>query len=71
MLGTCGRTLQQLQLGLESEEERSCWEPGPQAQCYPPPLGRFLGVDLGTWPSLAGRGLTHVNKLSSKFRIRA
>lgn len=43
----------------------------PRLNATPPPLGRFLGVDLGTWPSLAGRGLTHVNKLSSKFRIRA
>lgn len=54
MLGTCGRTLQQLQLGLESGEEKGllgAWTPG----LVGPPTGNLSGVGGWAWPSQTGK----------------
>lgn len=79
MLGTCGRTLQQLQLRLESGRKGAAGRRVPRFnESLPPPVSicHLLGVDPGSGPSqsgakAAGRDPTHVNKLSSRFRMRS
>ena len=54
MLGTCGRTLQQLQLGLESGEEKGllgAWTQGSMGH----PTGSLSEVGRGARPSQRGK----------------
>jgi hypothetical protein len=76
VLGTCGCTLQQLQLGLESEEDTGLLAAGsPGSVC--PLSGEHQDRAGQGWAGQgrAGQGWkmgppTHVNKLSSRFRMR-
>lgn len=66
MLGTRGRTLQQLQLTLESGGEKGLLGAGSSAQFAPLPSDPEVPPAPG-WEA----GATHVNKLSSRFLMRA
>lgn len=79
VLGTCGCALQQLQLGLESGRKGAAGSRVPGVQWVPPTpvsICHLLAADPGSRPGqsgakAAGRGPTHVNKLSSRFRMRS